>query len=75
VSEPGDLLAGDDYNGAQAFADDDDERIVGLYMRWDLAKRQPPSDVLRVWARESRYELRHSAVLRAALADTERIRF
>lgn len=55
-------------DGVQAFSDDDEDRISGLDMRWDLARPLPPPSVLREWAREAKYELRHCEPLRAALA-------
>lgn len=47
----------DEDIGAQAFADDDEERIVGLDMRWELARPSPPTSTLRDWRRDAAFEL------------------
>jgi len=47
------------YDGEQAFADDDEDRIVGLDMPWYYAGPNPDYSTRRVWKREAKYELRH----------------
>lgn len=47
----------DEDVGTQAFSDDDEDRIAGLDMRWDLVRPTPPMSTLRDWRRDAAFEI------------------
>jgi hypothetical protein len=62
-------MAEPEIDGCQAFADDDEDRIAGLDMRWDLARAGPRANDLRDWRRDAEWEARFSPAFRAAIID------